>query len=228
MAVTPTPTVLSEVGICNLALSLIGITEPIASLDEKSKAAVQCRLHYPLVRDSLLRSLAWPFAEKYAALSLSNDPLLADNSEPFPGWMYSYTYPADCLLARHVCDSGGIRLRYVQMDALYYDLLQYVPPKVPFKVARGASGKVLLCDLQNAYCIYTMNLTDPTQFDPLYATAVAGALAARISAGMRVDAGLVQNALGVMVQAARDAQAQAYNESQEDQEPPSKSIQSRM
>lgn len=220
----------SETGICNQALALLGVSEQIASLQEKSKAAVQCSLWYAQTRDALLRSLAWPFAEKYAVLAPSSDPQLPDNMEQFPGWMYTYQYPGDCMLMRHVCDSGGVRMRFVQMDALYYDLLLYMPPRIPFAVLRSSTGtgKVVACDIQNAYAIYTMNITDPTQFDSDYTMALVGALAARIGPGMRVDAQIVQNAIGVMVQAARAAQSQAWNEAQEDPEPPAKSIQARL
>lgn len=218
----------SEVGICNQALSLIGVTEQIASLQEKSKAAIQCALWYAQTRDALLKSLAWPFAEKYAALAQSTDPQLPDNMEQFPGWMYTYAYPGDCLLVRHICDSGGVRMRFVQMDALYRDLLLYMPPRVPFSILRGSQGKVIACDIQNAYAIYTLNIQDPTQFDADYTMALVGALGARIAPGMRVDPSMVQTAIGVMVQSVRAAQAQAWNEAQEDPEPPAKSVQSRL
>ena len=119
-------------------------------------------------------------------------------------------------------------MRYVQMDALYYDLLLYMPPRVPFSVARGSAGKVLLCDITNAYLIYTMNITDPTQFDSDYTMAVACETAARIAPGMRVDSGMVQSAIAIRNQSIRSAQSQAWNEAQEDPEPPAKSVQSRL
>lgn len=225
-----TPTNFSEVSICNTALSYLGITEQIQSLTEKSKSGIQCGLHYPRVRDSLMRSYAWPWLEKFIALAPSTDPTLPDNGEQYPGWMYAYGYPADCLYARQVCDSGGVRMRFVQQDALYYDLLLYMPPQIPFKVVRSQDGqsKIILCDIQNAYLLYTQAVSDPAQFDADFATALSARMAMEMAAGLRVDAQFVQGARAAFLQAVNAAQSMAANEALEDPEPPARAIQARL
>ena len=49
------------VGLCNLALTRLGHNQ-ISSLSENSKGATLCTLHYPQVRDALLRAHPWNFA----------------------------------------------------------------------------------------------------------------------------------------------------------------------
>ena len=58
----------SEVDICNLALSHLGDTATIASLDppEGSAQAEHCARFYPIARDSLLEMHAWGFATSRA------------------------------------------------------------------------------------------------------------------------------------------------------------------
>lgn len=54
-------TKLSEVSICNQALSWLG-QPAISSLDQESTAAELCKLNYPHLRDALLESRMWTFA----------------------------------------------------------------------------------------------------------------------------------------------------------------------
>ncbi len=51
----------SEVSICNQALSWVGVSA-IASLDEPSRAAEWCRNNYFFLRDAVLESRLWSFA----------------------------------------------------------------------------------------------------------------------------------------------------------------------
>jgi hypothetical protein len=50
--------------LCNLALGTIGSNRLVDFNDsnEKTTQAIQCRLHYPNIRDGLLRSYSWNFA----------------------------------------------------------------------------------------------------------------------------------------------------------------------
>jgi hypothetical protein len=59
---TPTPTNLSEVAICNLAHQDVGRGLAITVFDKNTQAARACRLRYPLVRDACLRAYDWNFA----------------------------------------------------------------------------------------------------------------------------------------------------------------------
>lgn len=80
---------MAEVDIANLALSHLG-AQRIASLSDTSKNAIACRLHYDVVRDSLLRTRLWKFATIPVALSkLSDAPLF--------GWSNAFSLPHDFL-----------------------------------------------------------------------------------------------------------------------------------
>ena len=84
----------SVVEICNFALGLTGSRAVIAAIDENSKEAYHCNLHYESARDAALRARPWRFAKKYQ--------VLADVGSPPSPWLYRYRYPADCLKARHI------------------------------------------------------------------------------------------------------------------------------
>ena len=70
---------LSDVKLCNLALSHLGGKARIASLAEASEEARQCALHYEPARDEALRALPWPFASKHKPLAALDEPAA-------PGW----------------------------------------------------------------------------------------------------------------------------------------------
>jgi hypothetical protein len=58
---------ISEIGICNNALALLGASA-IRSFDEDNKRARLCKNLYDVSRDFLLRSYDWPFARSFAKL----------------------------------------------------------------------------------------------------------------------------------------------------------------
>jgi hypothetical protein len=72
----------SEVGIANMALTLIG-EEPITSFDEASKPARFVCQHYENVRDFVLRQHCWSCATRRATLALSATP---------PDWGFANAY----------------------------------------------------------------------------------------------------------------------------------------
>ena len=59
-----------EVGLCNMALVLVG-EDRINSLTEDNKPARFCNEHYANIRDRVLRSGSWNVATKRAALALN-------------------------------------------------------------------------------------------------------------------------------------------------------------
>lgn len=80
---------MSQVSICNVALSKIG-DESILSLDDDTKAARYCKLLYDEQRKFVLRSYPWRFAlNRYVLAPLRDKPLF--------GYEYQFSLPADCL-----------------------------------------------------------------------------------------------------------------------------------
>ena len=73
----------SEVAICNYALSLLG-EAPIISLQDNSAPAELCRSMYPVVRDAALEAHNWTFAVKWFDLPLATEPGLGYFQNRFP------------------------------------------------------------------------------------------------------------------------------------------------
>ena len=89
---------ISETSIANLALSKIGVPR-ITNIDTTtSVTAQQCREHYDITRDQLLRSHEWGFA-------LARSTITADTATPDFEWDHQYSLPADCLRALSLYDT---------------------------------------------------------------------------------------------------------------------------
>lgn len=149
-----------DLDIANLALGHLGVSKEIANLStEKSKEAVACRKYFDLAREAVLRDFPWPFATKIATLSLvEEDP----NSE----WAYSYRYPTDCVYFRRIL--SGIRNDPRES-------------RVPYRIARDSSGKLIFTDLDSAVGEYTVRLTTVTQYPPDFSLCLSYRLAAYIA-----------------------------------------------
>jgi len=92
----------SPVGICNLALALIG-KEPIRNFtDEHNERARMCERFYEATRDRILGAFDWGFARKLAKLQKVVDPNLV-----IPTNWYAYQLPADCKAPRDVHPPGN-------------------------------------------------------------------------------------------------------------------------
>ena len=85
---------LSEVTICNIALSRVG-DKQIISLTEDSKQARSCKLLYEPERDTLLESYKWNFAGKRRTIAQLSEA---------PDFEYAYQYqlPTDYLNVREL------------------------------------------------------------------------------------------------------------------------------
>ena len=111
----------SLVSICNTALQHLGVAR-INALDEPVRAARECKVTYPIVRDELLERHSWQFAlaeVELAAQSAGRYPLPADlikinaNSLGLRGWRVegrSLVVDGAYVLGA----GGGVRLRYIR------------------------------------------------------------------------------------------------------------------
>lgn len=63
----------TQVGICNMALGLIG-AEPITAITDNTRIAKACATFYEATKLNLLRSHNWNFAMKRATLNSSSTP----------------------------------------------------------------------------------------------------------------------------------------------------------
>lgn len=204
----------SKVQICNVSLGRVGISQPIASLAESSNEAIQCNAFYDFCVDQVLRDLNWPFARKYAALALvdgaADDPVNDD-------WTYAYRYPADCVAVRRIVTSAG------RNDTK--------PP--PFAIGNDASGRLVYTDQELAVVEYTLRITDPTLYDPVFGSCLAWLLGAEIAmplaagASGRTADGMRRTCLGMYIADLSRAGALAKNEEQRDEQPDAEAIRAR-
>jgi|GEM_PF-3037425 hypothetical protein len=156
----------SKTEIVNLALLRIGQNTPLVDVDTDDNAVSRAALTlWDIERLKLLRGFRWPFAKKYLVLELVDgdidDPANTD-------WVYAYTYPVDCVFARRVLKDEGR-----EDDS---------PP--PFERGRSDDGDPLIFTNQtDAELEYTVDVTDPAEFDPSFVSMLAWKLGEGLALG---------------------------------------------
>lgn len=149
----------SEVDICNLALSHLGGGATVSSLDppEGSAQAEYCATYYPVARDTLLEMHPWGFAMMRKAL-----PLMAEKSAD---GLFCYGLPPDCLRVVSVLSGrayGETSLRY-------------------FREMLPDGQQVLYADVPDALLRYVSIVRDTSRFPPLFVAALSWHLAAMLA-----------------------------------------------
>lgn len=107
----------SAVDICNLALSHLGDSATVASIEppEGSAQAAHCARFYPIARDTVIEAHDWSFATKRV--------VLAQTGTPPASWKYSYAVPSDCVRAVSVLQPAATdddTEDYIQEGGLIY------------------------------------------------------------------------------------------------------------
>ena len=174
----------SEIDICNLALSHLGDTATIASLDppEGSAQAEHCARFYPIARDSLLEMHAWGFATRRAKLAL-----LASG---WPEWSYAYAQPADALNIIAILPPGSSD----DYSAGVPDSAggPYVPQPFSCEI-NDAGAPVIYTDQADAVLRYSATVSDPTRFSPLFVMTLSWHLASMLAGPViKGDAGAAE------------------------------------
>jgi hypothetical protein len=155
----------TDIGICNLALGLLGSANRIASLTERSAEAVACTAFFDEVRDATLRDFDWPFAKSIVALVEA-----ADN--PTTEWAYAYRVPSTCLKVRRI-QSGNVREGYGD--------------RVKYLLAYDDSGQIILTNEASAILEFTKRITVvghlPSDFRLTLAAHLAAWIAPQVTGG---------------------------------------------
>lgn len=140
----------SEVEICNLALSHLGDSATVASIDppEGSAQAEHCQKWYPIARNALLEMHDWSFA--------TTRSLLAELVNDWPQWQHAYARPSDCLKIRTVLPPSGC-----DTDGQAY-----------ITEADADGRQIILSDQGGAIVRYTRLITDTSKFSPLFTDAL--------------------------------------------------------
>lgn len=151
----------SEVEICNLALAHLGDTATVASLDppEGSAQAEHCARFYPIARDMMVQSHPWNFA--------TSRTQLAQMGEAPYGWTYAYARPTNA---------------YDVFDIQFPAIKDYEQQSYPFVCEVNADGQeVIYTDVENAVARYTVQVTDPNKFPPLFVMALSWQVASMLA-----------------------------------------------
>jgi hypothetical protein len=163
----------SEVSICNMALSKIGASSNIESLTESSAEAKECNLWYTFSRRQALASNNWSFARRRLTLATHGD------DPPDGVWGYRYQYPSDCLQFRKIeSPVSGTGAWSPEEKRLVADA-----DAIPFSIELddNQDSKSILTNLDNAIGVYTMDLTEVTLFSEFFVTTLATAIAVNIA-----------------------------------------------
>lgn len=138
----------SEVEICNLALSHLGDSATVASINppEGSAQAEHCQKWYPVARNALLEMHDWSFATTRA--------LLAELSNTWPQWQHAYARPSDCLKILSILPSSASSACTTGQE--------YVAE------TDSSGGQIILTDQADAMVRYTRVITDTSKFSPLF------------------------------------------------------------
>jgi hypothetical protein len=194
---------MSEVSICNLALSHLGDTSDVTSISppENSVQAQLCAQFYPIARDALLEMGSWGFATRRVKLALlATNPaalgaLDASGAPDASTWAYCYAQPAGVINVIAVlsaeasndyesnygaCDPATTFPRYPQGYLPVPGSPTYTPQ--PYALETTADGtEIVLTNVPDAVLRYTTQVTDTTKFSPLFTVALSHMLASMLA-----------------------------------------------
>jgi hypothetical protein len=199
----------SVVDICNTALSHIGDTANVTSIDppDGSVQAGYCATFFPLALNAILEMANWGFA------TVRSSP--AEVSNPSTSWRFAYAYPAnvinlisvlpECALDDYSANFGERR----QWDSPQPDFANpaanfYMPQ--PYSVEQDGNGhQIILTNVCNAVLRYTIAAADPTTFSPLFVLALSYLLASMLAGP------IIKGDEGTTVSAAMLTKFQTFN-----------------
>ena len=221
----------TETEICNRALSAFGAQSIITDVaTEDSTEAIQCRLWYDATRDEVLEGALWNFARRAAMLArvkaLPGTPEGGTTTEtewqpewPTPPWLYSYTYPTDCIKARFVLPgSGTVSVPGVAIFSAAtgrYDGYLTNNPPIPFVVSNELNPteiKVINTNQVDALLIYTRRVETPDLWSAQFTNALVNILAVKLSRSIPGDKELIKLCAQFAHESMAEAQASNGNE----------------
>ena len=177
----------SETDVLNDALGQIGAAT-ITAIDDGSTNANACLIFYPTLRDGLLRSARWNFAETRMELA-------QDITPPITEYAYRYALPNDpwCL---KVNDYAGANPTTTATFWAFESRLRLAPR---YKI----EGRYLLSNDGKAYIVYTARITNPDQWDAIFYQLVTTWLASKLATALLHDpkmaAALLSNAVNLIL-----------------------------
>lgn len=169
--------VTSVLEIYNLAITRLG-HEQMSSETENTRAGRLVRIHYPTIRDAVLRAHPWNFAVLRASLSqLAVTPAFE--------FTYAYALPTNpyCLkVLRTNYEAQGFSSAAVYT---YPGLVGYGPLPVEYRIetilVSGTPVRAMLMNEATVSIEYVARITDVSLYDPLFVDVLAARLAAELA-----------------------------------------------
>lgn len=192
--------------ICNRALSRVGHTEFIDSLDERTEAGRVCALNYPLTLAAVLAAFPWRFATRRAELAQ-----LVDGERN--GWAYAFVLPSDCVRAGPIWN--GLDPLTSAIDLAAWEEWQGYAGQVPYELEDDpAAGRILLANQDTVSLSYVSDAVAMSRYPAPFVEAVAWALAGELALAFAKKPQVAQLAQQGYVQALATAKASELNQAQ--------------
>lgn len=174
------------VSICNLALSFIGDSASVASIDppDETVQAQMCATLYPIAVSTLLETFDWSFATKLASLVPYSD---VDTH----GWANAYALPSDCKRAIRIRPKEAEHMTsYNNPNALSYWRMPSagrfpIDNGEPFEIAVLGSRMAVFTDATDPVLCYITSNANPAYFTGAFTMALAWQMA-YLLAGQRI------------------------------------------
>lgn len=216
------------VTLCNSSLLSVGARAYISSLTEASDESNACANLIPLVYGDLSRRAWWNCLRQEETLTLLKAaPGTVENPQgtliPYPAtpWLYSYELPSDCLKVR--CLVPNI---YANINGSGTPISPGIQPaplrlptngEIPFAVAydtdeTGNPIKIILTNLSQANCIYTVNQPNPIAWDTGFQTAFVALLASYLVPALSLNIELAEMKMKEAMAIVAEARVEDGNE----------------
>lgn len=192
---------ISPEDIVNAALARIGYKRRIGSIFEGSEPAKLALDIYGQTRDTLLRNGEWGFARRDITLTLIKSapaggyiPGVTTWSNAYPPlpWPYEYAYPSDCLKVRSIRRAPIFLPEFDPQPAVF---------DTPNDTLEDVVQQVIVCNLANAICTYTGQVTDPSSWEASFTETMVDELGKLLAPALNAQAVPVVAAEGQMAEA---------------------------
>lgn len=162
----------SQVDVCNLALSNLGDSATVASIDppEGSAQAEHCARFYPIALATLLESHDWSFTLRRAALT--------EVTNPSTTWAYAYAFPSAMVRPVAVLDPNASD--DYSMSAINGQGGLYAPQDYATETDSDGNN-ILLTNQASAVLRYTVSVTDTAKFPPLFVESLVCLLESKLA-----------------------------------------------
>jgi hypothetical protein len=193
----------NQTAICNLALLRIGISQPIADITENSVAARACNAVWEQCLLTMYRERPWPFAARQVGLALVG-------TQVFKDWYYTYRYPTGYVNIHSAMPPvvGVVSTTLVSVET---DRVPY-PQSYPYVIGSDSAGRLIHSDVVDAEAVGTVYISDTSQFDPLFTSALAWFIASEIALSLTKNKDLYGNCYSQYQMIVSDAAAAGQNE----------------